>query len=111
MIEERLKFDRIFVRSLIINYTYHSITEKYRLTIYNNFSSDIDVFEGNFTDSTFTAENTFISFGDSTQNNNPYQIVFSDMDEDSFVVGLNYSRDNGVTWNPRDKFTYTRRKE
>ena len=111
MIEEKIQYDRIFVQSNIVDYTYNSSTEKYRITVFNNFSSDIEIFEGNFTDSTFVVENTFISYGDSTQNNNPFQVVFSDIEKDSFIVGVNYSRDKGATWNPRDKFTYTRGKD
>ena len=111
MLEEKIQYDRIFVQSKITDYTYNSSSEKYRLTIFNEFSSNIEMFEGNFTDSTFTVENTYISYGDSTQSNVFIRITYSDMEEDSFIVEIKRSNDHGKTWNPRDKFTYTRRKE
>ncbi len=56
-------------------------------------------------------ENTYISYGDSTVNNVFTQITFSDIEKDSFIIEIKGSNDEGETWNPRDKFTYTRRKE
>ena len=91
MLEEKIQYDRIFVQSKIIDYTYNSSTKKYRLTVFNEFSSDIEVFEGNFTDSTFAVENTFISYGDSTQNNTFFQIIFSNIEEDSYIVEIKRS--------------------
>ncbi len=111
LLEEKIQYDRIFVQSLIIDYTYNASTEKYRLALFNNFSSEIEIFEGNFTDSTFSVENTFASCEDSTQTNILTQIVFSDIEKDSFIVEIKNSRDKGETWSSKDKFTYTRRKE
>ena len=65
MIEEKIQYDRMMVQSKIIDYTYNSTTKKYRLTVFNGFSSDIELFEGIFTDSTFVVENTFVSYSDS----------------------------------------------
>lgn len=111
LIEERITYDRLFVQSLIIDYTYNSSTDKYRLALFNSFSSDIEIFEGNFTDSTFYVDNSSISYSDSTQNNVFTRIVFSDLEEDSFIVEIKSTRDKGETWNPTDKLTYTRRKD
>jgi len=111
LIEERITYDRLFVQSLIVDYTYNSSTEKYRLALFNSFSSDIEIFEGNFTDISFYVDNSSISYGDSTQNNVFTRIVYSDLEEDSFIVEIKSTRDNGETWNSSDKLTYTRRKD
>ena len=111
MLQEKIKYDMIFVQSKIINYTFNSDVEQYQLLVYNGFSSDFKVFEGNFVDTTFTLERTLISNGDTTRVKNYAQFVYSNMEEDSFVFEIKASRDEGKTWSPRQKFTYTRRKE
>ena len=111
MLQEKIEYDMIFVQPKIINYTFNSDVEQYQLSVFNGFSSDITVFEGNFVDTTFTLERTNISTGDTTRVKNYSQIVYSNMEEDSFVLFIMASRDEGKTWNPRQKLTYTRRKE
>lgn len=111
MLQEKVKYDMTFVQSKIINYTFNSDVEQYQLSVFNGFSSDIQVFEGNFVDTTFTLVSIIISNGDTTRVKNYSQIVFSNMEEDSFILLIKASRDEGETWSPRQKFTYTRRKE
>ena len=111
MLQEKIKYDMIFVQSKIINYTFNSDIEQYQLLVYNSFSSDFKVFEGSFVDTTFTLERSLISNGDTTRVKSYGQFVYSNMEEDGFVLEINASRDEGKTWSPRQKFTYTRRKE
>ena len=111
MLQEKIKYDMTFVQSKIINYTFNSDVEQYQLSVFNGFSSDIQIFEGNFVDTTFTLESAIISNGDTTRVKNYFQIVFSNMEEDSFILVIKASKDEGETWSPRQKFTYTRKKE
>ncbi len=111
MLQEEITYDMIFVQSKIINYTFNSDVEEYQLSVFNSFSSDFKVFEGNFIDTTFTLERTLISNGDTTRVKNYTQFVYSNMEDDSFVLEIKASMDEGKTWSPGQKFTYTRRKE
>lgn len=111
LLQEKINYDMNYVQSKIIDYTYNSSTEKYRITVFNGFSSDIEVFEGDFTDSTFSAENTNISYGDSIQNGTFSQIEISKIEKDSFIVEIKRSNDKGETWKPREKLSYNRRED
>jgi len=108
LLQEKIEYG---IQSKIINYTYNSSTKKYRLSVFNGLTSNIEMFEGNFTDSSFTVENTNISYGDSTQNSASSQIIFSKIEKDGFTLETKHSNDKGKTWNPGDKFTYIRKKE
>ncbi|MBC8321584.1 MAG: DUF1579 family protein [Bacteroidetes bacterium] len=110
LLQEKINYEVFFVQSKIINYTYNSATKKYRITVFNGFSSDVEVLEGNFTDSTFIAENTNISYGDSTQKIAFSQITISEIKQNSFVLEIMNSNDKGNTWNPGVKLTYIRKK-
>lgn len=111
MLQEKIKYDMTFVQTNIIDFTFNSEVEQYQLSVFNGFSSDLQVFEGNFVDTTFTLESTIISNGDTTRLNKYSQIVYSNMEEDSFVLFIKASSDEGKTWSARQKFTYTRKKE
>ncbi|MEN8120148.1 MAG: hypothetical protein ABFS35_07365 [Bacteroidota bacterium] len=111
LLHEEIEYDAILPQSKKTNYTYNSSTKKYRLSVFNRLSSNIEVFEGDFTDSSFTVENTNISYGDTTVNRSFSQIIYSKLEKDSFILEIKNSNDKGKTWNPSDKFIYIRRKE
>ena len=111
LLQEKIQYDRIFVQSKTTNYTYNSTVNNYRLTVFNEFSSNIEVFEGDFTDSTFAVTNTNISYGDTTEPKSFSQITISQMEVDSFIIETKISRDEGKTWQAREKLSYSRRKE
>lgn len=110
-IQENITYENTFVQAKTIDYTYNLSTKKYRVSMYNAFSSEIDLLEGNFTDSTFVLENKHIHFGDSIPNAIYTQITYSRMETDSFLVDMKYSYDQGENWNPGERLVYTRRKE
>lgn len=109
MLQEKIKYDMTFVQTNIIDFTFNSEVEQYQLSVFNGFSSDLQVFEGNFVDTTFTLESTIISNGDTTRLKKYSQIVYSNMEEDSFVLFIKASSDEGKTWSAHQKFTYTRK--
>jgi len=109
LLQEIICYERVFVQSKTINYSFNSETKIYRISVYNDFGSDIDIYEGNFTDSTFAVSNREISFGDSDENNSLYEIIFSNIAEDSFEINTKMSNDKGETWMPIEKLQYTRR--
>jgi len=109
MLEEKISYDRILPIAKIINYTYSMSTKKYRLSVFNDFTSSIDVFEGEFIDNTLVLDNTKISYGEVNAETRTFtQITISEILTNTFVIEVKESNDNGETWNPSDKFSYSR---
>lgn len=107
-IEEKIKYERILPISKTINYSFHDIGKNYRITVFNELFATIDVFEGSFQDSSFVFEDTNIRFGE--KGSDPQtRYVIRPMGTDQFQVEINQSTDKGKTWNPGDRFTYSRK--
>lgn len=111
MLQEKIKYDMTFVQSKIISYTFNSDVEKYQVFVFNGFSSDFKVYEGDFADTTFILESTILSKGDTSIVKRYSQLVYSKMEKDSFVLEIKTSSDEDETWSPRQKLTYTRKKD
>ncbi len=111
LLEENIDYKQefYFAASRKINYSYNETTKNYRLTIFNDLNSNIDVFEGNFNDTSFVADNSKISFGEDAGKQYS-QFVINDIKENSFIVQEKASQDEGKTWSSVVKFTYTRKK-
>lgn len=62
-----------------------------------------------FNDSTFIADQVFISDVDSTQKNSYSRILIRDMEDNDFILEIESTNDNGATWRSRDKLSYVRR--
>lgn len=111
MLEETIKYSLNFAQSKIIRYSYNSDIKNYLISVYNNFSSDIKVFQGNFTDSTFVVERTNLDCADTSQSMRLVRYIIGQMEEDSFNIEIKSSNDNGVTWKPQQKLSYTRKEK
>ncbi len=111
LLEENIEYkqDFYFAASRKINYSYNETTKNYRLTVFNDLNSNIDVFEGNFNDTSFVADNSKISFGEDVSKQYS-QFVISNTGKDSFTIEEKASQDEGKTWKYVVRFTYTRKK-
>ncbi len=109
MLQEKINYDRIMPQAKIINYSYNSSTKKYRLAVFNNFSSTIEVFEGNFDGNDFFADNVSISYGEAESKTVFSQISISEIESNSFIMEIKQSKDGGKTWNASDKFSYKKK--
>lgn len=109
LLKQKLSFSANYVQSMILNYTYNKSENKYRLTVYNEFSSSMDVFEGSFSDGIFSVDNTDISYGDTEAAKAALQYSIYDITEDSFMFEIKNSRDKGKTWNSAYKLYHTRK--
>ena len=112
MLQENITYERTFQISKTLNYSYNELSENYRISVFDDLSSSINIFQGGFIDTSFIYDDTRISFGDSINEGNAYfQFSISNIKKDSFIIERKNSTDGGKTWNPRDKFTYTRKEE
>ena len=112
LLQENMDYmqDFYYSASKRVNFSYHEKTKKYRLTIFNDLNSSIEILEGNFNDSSFVADNSKISFGDD-EGKIYVQYKISNIKETGFTIEEQTSEDKGVTWTPSVKFTYTRKKK
>lgn len=104
-------YNMVYPQPNIIQYTYNSSTKKYRLVLFNGFSSNHEVYEGHFKDETvFEVDNSKIYFGDDSQNNMFKQFTISKIQETGFELEIKQSNDNGETWIPSNRLIYSRKK-
>jgi len=112
MLQENIAYERIFLFSKVISYTYNDSRDNYRISEYNELSTSMNVYEGNFSDTAFIYDNTKVIFGDTlSAATGHFQYSIYNMENDGFVIERKRSPDNGTTWEPGDKFTYTRSEE
>lgn len=111
MIEEEISFTAGFVMPITSLYSYHAGSEKYRVAMYNDFSSEMDMFIGQMNDTAFIADNTTVKYGDEESTEAFGKVIISPKDKDQFVVEIFNSSDEGATWNAGQRLTYTRKTE
>lgn len=109
LIEENVEYTVNFVMPIKLLYSFHAESNKYRLTIYNGFSSEMDVFIGEWNDSTFIAENTQIIYGEDFETQSFGKITITPTDENNFIILIQNSFDKGENWTDRLKLAYTRK--
>lgn len=109
LIVEKITYDITLVQNLIINYSYNSTAEKYVMTRYNGLQSELQLFDGEYTDSSYVFQNINVDYGDSTLAKTYSQINIYNIDIDSFNVEISVSQDKGETWLPRQRLYYIRK--
>ncbi|MBU1012807.1 MAG: hypothetical protein KKG99_07365 [Bacteroidetes bacterium] len=108
-LQQNISVSEYYVQSMIINYSFYQERNKYRLTIYNGFSSSSDLYEGNFVDGVFTADNTSVKYNDAESNAALLQLSIYNITPDAFMMEIKNSADKGATWRPAYKLSYSRK--
>lgn len=107
ILQEKISYERYFPVSRIVNWTFNSETKKYRISVFNDFYSDMDIFEGKFEDEILSLDNKEINFGSDKKNYQKFTI--KEIKSDSFIIEIYASKDKGKTWKTRYKFSYKRK--
>ncbi|MBC8344234.1 MAG: hypothetical protein ISR55_01395 [Bacteroidetes bacterium] len=109
LLEEKISYERMFPMVNSNNYSYNSNTKKYRLAVYHEFMSGLELFEGDFKDGKLVFDNCHISYGNEAEISQAFiQYTFSKITSESFILEIKGSTDKGITWTDQEKFTYTR---
>ena len=108
LLVEKICYDNYFVQDKIISFTYNQPTENYRITIFDDFSSAIDIYTGNFSDNSFIFSNSTYNLNNEPEERMLTQYVINNITENGFVLEIQNSTDKGATWNPSEKLTYTK---
>ncbi|WP_321316723.1 hypothetical protein [Labilibaculum sp.] len=110
LLHEKMSCENGFPTSLSINYSYNGDTKMYRIAAFNDLTSSIDIFQGDFINDALVFEDTKINFTDEKNpTRNCKQFIYTIVDDNSFTVENKVSQDEGKTWNPQARFTYTRK--
>ena len=110
LLQEKMSYENYFPNTLNINYSYNPEAKNYRIAAFNEFTSAIDVFQGKMTDNVLIVEDTHISFDDTKKPTRTCkQFTYTKIDNNNFTVENKLSNDEGKTWNPQARFTYTRK--
>ncbi|NPD45081.1 hypothetical protein [Lentimicrobium sp. S6] len=109
MLEEKIRYKTDFVIPIVSQYSYHAGSGKYRVCVYNDFSGETEMFIGQISDSTFTADNTKMIYGGMQDPQAFGKVTITPEDSDHFNVLIENSFDKGENWNPGNKLIYTRK--
>ena len=112
MLQEEMSYERNFPIGINVRYTYNSDLKLYQISAFNDFTSNIEVMQGNFTDKTLVLDDTNVSFtAEKTPKKMCKQFSYTKLNGNSFSVENKTSQDQGKIWTSRAKFTYTRKTE
>jgi hypothetical protein len=111
LLKEEISYNSVFVQNKLVYYSYYAPGEQYRMTLYNAFDSNIEVYAGDFGDSAFVYSNIPKYTVDTTLNTNYTQYAFQKITNDSLVLSISASDDRGENWTQQEKLTYVRMKE
>lgn len=110
LLQENMSYEHRFPNSLKINFSYNPDNKNYRIAAFNDFTSSIEILQGNLKDNILVIDDTNVSF---CNEKNPArtckQFTYTKLDDNSFTVENKVSNDEGKTWNPQARFTYTRK--
>lgn len=112
LLQENISYENYFPNSLNINFTYDAGTGKYRIAAFNDFTSTFDMFQGELKDNILVMEDTQIAYSEKQDSTRTCrQFTYTKVDEDKFTVENKVSNDEGKTWRPQARLTYTRKVE
>lgn len=112
ILRENITYERVTPITKTIFYTFSSVSNKYEIAVIDDNSSTANLYKGGFNDTMLVVDNAKILLADSIQENARFeQYCIYRIKDDSFIIEVKRSRDQGATWQNGDKFTYTRKKE
>jgi hypothetical protein len=112
LLQENVNYENYFPISKRVEYTFNETSKKYRISVFDDFSSSFDAYEGNFTDSSFVFDDVQISFNISnTEGIINTQFSITKNGNDGFTITRKSSSDAGKTWKSVERYTYTKPKE
>ena len=111
VLQENINYETYFLINKRIDYTYNDGSKKYRIAILDDFSSSLEIFEGEINDTTFIIDNLNVRIGnDNNQSKEFTQYYISKVGSDGFIIEMKNSTDNGVSWISKERYTYSRKK-
>ncbi len=109
LLTEEICHTNVYVQNQVINFSYNSNDEEYLISVYDGFRSTMDLFTGEFTDSTFVVTNKIAECD--TVSNPVVKIEYGKFTPNSFEATILNTFDQGNTWNATQRLIYVRDEE
>jgi hypothetical protein len=110
LLQEQIRYENYFPNTLSINYTYDAASKKYRIAAFNDFTSTFDMFQGELKDNVMIVEDTKVSYSDKQDSTRTCRrFTYTKINDNQFTVENKISNDEGKTWKPQARLTYTRK--
>lgn len=111
LLKEEIRYNNIFVRNKLIHYSIYTPDNNYRITVYDAFNSNIEVYSGELNDSSFVFDNLSAHPTDTLGTIPLSKYEWKRITGDSLVLSIHESYDAAKNWSPVEKLTYVRKKE
>lgn len=108
LLKEEFEYERFFVLNQLNMYAFNSDLGRYVLSSYSDFSSDIAIYTGERNENAVVFETVSID-RDNESKKEIVQIRISELSTNSFVIERKVSKDEGKTYELREKLMYTRK--
>jgi hypothetical protein len=110
LMQEKISYSDYFPQRRINRWSYNTERNHYLMTVFNSFTSNMDIFTGQFDGDTLTMDNLDIKFGDEPLSRlTRYKIV--KIGGDQIKVEIMESQDGGENWAILKRFTYLRKQK
>ncbi len=107
LIKFALNYESFFNYLLVFNISFTPSSDKYRMTMFNELSPGIELFEGELKNGALTFDNA--KYAALYDNGEFMQISIFDISKDEFKMELRTSRDKGINWIPSDRYIFKRK--
>lgn len=106
MIEENITLTVDYVQPMVQQFSFHKSTQKYRMTQYNDFNSETELFTGQFEGAALVMDKYYLP--SPTAPAYMERTVFTPVSDNEFKVEIKTSTDQGAKWDDSLKLTYIR---
>ncbi len=112
LLQEKISYVNYFPVEKIIRWTYNANSGNYMMSVFNDFYSSTDIFQGNFSGDTLLVDNSEIFFSSNREKEKSFnKYIFSNISEEGFLLEIAQTNSKGKDPVVRQKFTYTKRKK
>lgn len=106
MVLEHLILTEDYVQPIVQQYSFHKSSQKYRMTQYNDFSSETELFTGQFEGAVLMLDKQDLSSPAGSDYMERY--IFTPVNDNEFTLEIKTSTDKGDKWNDSRKLSYLR---
>jgi len=106
MLQEELTLTEDYVQPIVQQFSFHKSTQNYRMTQYNDFNSETELFTGQFEGATLMMDKMDLSSPLGSDYMERY--VFTPVNDKEFKVEIKTSTDKGAKWSDSRRLSYVR---
>lgn len=109
LLQASLIYENYFKFENLYSWSFNSASNNYRMIIFDGFSSENTLLEGNFLNDTLSFSNDGIKVDGVDSNTKNYQkYILSNIFENNFLMEVATSSNKGLSWRIKEKFLFTK---